>query len=293
MRKTVGYALPVVVGLFLTIIVLPACGRGGLSDLLRTELEKERLVAGMQVTLLRAVEAEKSAVLSLDDAESQAFADEARAASAALEAQGVELKRLVEASGTAPEKEALASFERSFTEVKRLDTELLDLAVQNTNLKAERLWREAASAALLRFDRGLRAQQASLPEKSDVRRLSGQTLEAAVGAERMYMLLARHIVEPDAVRMQAMEEEMRGVDGAILDLLDGLEKEVGAPAGLRADYAAFRELTAQILDLSRRNTNVRSLALSIGKKRLLVGQCLADLKALDDVLQARLSKGTR
>jgi hypothetical protein len=48
----------------------------------------------------------------------------------------------------------------------------------------------------------------------------------------------------------------------------------------------FMDLNAQIIALSRRNTNVRSLALSLDEKRKLTGPCEETLRAL----QAAISK---
>jgi hypothetical protein len=53
------------------------------------------------------------------------------------------------------------------------------------------------------------------------------------------------------------------------------------------------QLNAQIVALSRRNTNVRSLALALGQKRTLTASCQQDLQALQDALAQRDFKATR
>jgi hypothetical protein len=53
------------------------------------------------------------------------------------------------------------------------------------------------------------------------------------------------------------------------------------------------DLNRQIIALSRRNTNVRSLALALGQKRTLTAACEEDLRALQDALAARDFKATR
>jgi hypothetical protein len=50
-------------------------------------------------------------------------------------------------------------------------------------------------------------------------------------------------------------------------------------------------LNAQILALSRRNTNVRSLALSLDEKRKLTGPCEQTLRALQTALERRTNTG--
>ena len=52
-------------------------------------------------------------------------------------------------------------------------------------------------------------------------------------------------------------------------------------------------VNAQIVALSRRNTNVRSLALSLGQKRTLTAACEDSLRALEDALAKRGFTATR
>src|SRR5882724_10575553 len=94
------------------------------------------LVERMRLALASASEAEKSAVLAVTDEDSQKFADQARAATTEVEQGGKELAELVQASGTSNEKDLLAQFSKVFVEFQRIDSDLLVLAVKNTNLKA-------------------------------------------------------------------------------------------------------------------------------------------------------------
>jgi hypothetical protein len=53
-------------------------------------------------------------------------------------------------------------------------------------------------------------------------------------------------------------------------------------------------VNAEIVRLSRRNSNVRSLALTLGQKRTLTARCEEPLHSLQDALAARsLSGGSR
>ena len=55
----------------------------------------------------------------------------------------------------------------------------------------------------------------------------------------------------------------------------------------------FLAVNAEIVVLSRRNSNVRSLALSLAQKRVLAAQCEDALRALEDALAKRGLGGTR
>jgi hypothetical protein len=70
----------------------------------------------------------------------------------------------------------------------------------------------------------------------------------------------------------------------------------GSRAQLTAASSAldrFVGVNAQLIALSRRNTNVRSLALSLGQKRMLTATCEDSLRALQDALGKRGFSATR
>ena len=78
--------------------------------------------------------------------------------------------------------------------------------------------------------------------------------------------------------------------------LDFVASDYGRLARFSAANAAldrFTGLNAEIIALSHRNTNVRSLALSLGKKRTLTSACEDSLRALQDALTKREFKSTR
>ena len=59
---------------------------------------------------------------------------------------------------------------------------------------------------------------------------------------------------------------------------------------------AFDELvkvTAQVIDLSRQNTNIKSFELSLGRKRKISAQCGEILISLEEAVKAREFKATR
>ena len=60
-----------------------------------------------------------------------------------------------------------------------------------------------------------------------------------------------------------------------------------------AALARFMDLNAQIIALSRRNTNVRSLALSLDQKREIVVKCEDTLRTLRTALEKREYAGRR
>jgi hypothetical protein len=245
--------------------------------------QRADLVERMRYSLAAASEAEKSAVMAVTDEDSKAFADQASTATAEVERLRTTLGEILTAGAGQKEKELLASFSERFTEYQRIDRDLLALAVKNTNIKAfalafgpaDRAAQETA-ATLARF----LAKHTTSPQK---------VLLLAAGAQaailRLQTRLAPHIAEQSDQKMDEMEALMAKDDRELLAALDGLaaQPNLRADADLaaaRTSYARFSEVRTQILALSRENTNVRSLAMSLDQKRNAMLRCQDALYAL-------------
>ena len=230
------------------------------------------LVEGMHLAVASASEAEKSAVLATTDKDSKSYADEARRATAEIEGERGELVELLEAKGTQHERDLLVEFSHRFAELRRIDDELLDLAVKDTNLKAFGLAFGPAAEAIKAMDGALSrlmARGATSPDAGNVTSLALGSLAAAL---RIQALLAPHIAEESDSKMDELEAAMSSEDRRVrqglgeLAALQALKGDRDLEAAAAA-YTRFAELRRQILALSRENTNVRSLAISLNQKR--------------------------
>lgn len=248
------------------------------------------LVARVRLTLVSASEAEKSAVLAVTDQDSQTFADQARAATVEVERERKELGELLAAGGTQGEKGLFVQFSKAFTELQNIDNDLLGLAVKNTNIKAYSLAFGPAADALKTMDIALSklvAKSAGSPESGSVALLA---FGAQTAALRIQILLAPHIAEESDKKMDELEVLMVNEDQQVRKDLNGLaslQKLHGDPdfETATSDYARFSEVKGRILVLSRENTNVKSLAISLGQKRKVLFLCQEVLSALQQAIQ--------
>ena len=243
------------------------------------------LAAQMQIALASASEAEKSAVLAVTDEDSQKFADQARAASADVDRDRGELGELLKTSDDQAAKDSLAEFSKAFAEFQEIDKGLLALAVQNTNIKATSLAFGPATDALKEMDSAL-AQIAT--DDAKVLRLADA---ARIAAWKILAMIPPHIAEESDPKMDAMEAQMAGEDEKVRKSLDELAAipALAGTAGFKsavANYAQFSETRAKILKLSRENTNVRSLAISLNQKRKIMLACQAALTLLQQAIEA-------
>jgi len=255
------------------------------------------LVGRMQLDLASASEAEKSAVLAITDQDSQALADQARAASARVEKERHELAGLLAVGGTQGERELSAQFATAFAEFQRVDDELLTLAVKNTNVKAYALTFGPVATAVKEMNAALDRLVAANTDSPTATKVTLFALAAETSSLRLQTLLPPHIAEEDDKKMDALEAVMATEDAQVRKSLDGLAAlpNLGKDPELTnavTRYAEFSRLKTQVLALSRENTNVRSLSISLNEKRRVMLVCQDALDALHKAILAEPIAGT-
>jgi hypothetical protein len=247
------------------------------------------LVERIQLALASSSEAEKSAVLAITDQESQVFAAQARAATAEAERERQDLGGSLAVGGSARERELLSQFTSTFGVLRRVDEEVLALAVKNTNLKAYALLYGPVAEALGDMDAALSRIEARRMSDPDAPKVLPLAYGAQLAAIRIQALLSPHIAEEADSKMDqlevtmAKEEEAARRNLAALAAMPGLATDANLAAAA-SSFARFGALKAQILALSRENTNVRSLSLSLNQKRKAMLLCLDSLNALHEAI---------
>jgi len=271
-----------VAGLLLLAFTFAGCSD---EPALLTQAKKTTLVHELRHRLLESAEAEKSAVLATTDEESAAFAAESKGSAAELRRLREALGGLVTAGGRAVEIEALAVFDRAWTAVETIDARILELAVANTNLKAVRLSVGDGTAALDRFTAALGEMEESSSDATTLRDLSA----AGVAALRIQTLLLQHIPSADDGEMTALERRMdelgQRVDRVLAEHATGPSVLEGAGIATEA-WAAYRRIAAEVIRLSRQNTNVISFDLAVHEKREATKVALAALAALGAAIES-------
>ncbi len=247
------------------------------------------LVSRMRLDLSTASEAEKSAVLAVTDQDSQTFAGQARAATAEVEKERRELGELLKKGGTQGEKDLFDKFTERFTELQRIDTELLNLAVKNTNIKAYSLAFGPAAAAIHDMNAALSRLIASYARSPEERRVMPLAYGAEISVLRLQALIPPHIAEESDQKMDELEASMSREDEQIRKNLDELAAlpKLNRNADLAAavsGYDRFSKIKTQILALSRENTNVRSLSISLNQKHKVVLLCQETLNELQQAI---------
>jgi hypothetical protein len=173
---------------------------------------------------------------------------------------------------------------------QRVDKEVLDLAVRNTNLKAWSLLFGVAASTLAEMDTALAQVIAKASGTPTAMRVIPMAFGARIGALRLQTMLAPHIAEESDAKMDQMEAAMAKEEAEIRNDLDGLATSLAKRTGsddaetAKAQFARYETFKAKILSLSRENTNVRSLELSLNQKRNAMALCLETLGTLKEAI---------
>jgi Four helix bundle sensory module for signal transduction len=294
-------ALIVGCGLALTLILFAFFAKySNNSTSMRTVYEniltKKGILSEIHINMLKSVEMEKSAVMALTDQESRAYANQSQAASATVDQNLKALRAMVDAMPA--EKKLLDEFATCWTEMGKIDQVILPLAVENTNLKAAALSREQGGQSMQRFEEALDAVRTSSVGSPSESRITALNARAMVAALKIYSLHGPHIFEPDNGKMDQIEERVKKEERVVMQSLVALEtlldkEHTDVVVQAKTAFAEFLAVTNQVVQLSRLNSNIKSLELSLGRKRTVVAQCDDALAALQESVQQKTFKATK
>jgi len=279
---------PIAVAGLVCAVGAGACGN--VNAALEHLVEARQHAADLRVDFTTANDASNRAVMADTDEASIASAHEAEQAMTAVQRDIDALRPLLQGLGYTDETGLLGQFAARFKDYEDVERRILDLAVENSNLKAERLSFGAGADAAEAFKGALDRIDAATPpdERWHVRAL---TADAVANLRAIQVLEAPHIAASDDAVMAQLETRMKAAETAV-------RSDLAALAALRPSSRqaigdattalnGFMDVHAQILVLSHQNTNVRSLAMALKDKPAVVADCDARLRDLTDALAKR------
>jgi len=235
--------------------------------------------------------------MAVTDEASSAAAREAERAMEAIDRDVQALQPILQALSYRDEIRHLDAFKTCFVGYRALEADILPLAVENTNIKAQRLSFGSARDAASAFRQSLDAAGRSITTKNTCC-VEALIARATAAVLEVQVIQARHIAESDDAAMSQMEKDMDASLAVARTSLDGLNGLLPPTAGRQLAAAAdalerFKATNAEIVKLSRRNSNVQSLAVSLGRKRTVTAECDAILQTLENSLAKHEFAATR
>lgn len=270
-----------------------------LNDTLLNRVKKIETVSLIHVHLMKSVEMEKNAVIAITDEESLEFSNKSRTESAEVDLYLKQLIALVDTGRMQDEKKLVNEFNTCWTELRKIDHVILELAVQNTNLKAASLSLDQGTVAIQRFEQALdNVMKSYSPGVTNESRALRLLFNSATSGLKIFNLHSSHIAEASDDKMDIIEKRMKEEERTVsvsLDELSGITGKKAQPDVLQAKkaFSEFMEVTAKVITLSRQNSNIKSFELSLGRKRKIVAQCDEILSAFQDIVRNRNFSATK
>jgi hypothetical protein len=273
------------------LVTCAGCTRAAL--VLRADAR--RLGSELEVQFTKVVEATNRAVLAVTDEDSVAAAREATAAATLVGRKRSELNDVLVSLGDEAALAQLSEFATRFGALETLDAEVLSLAVENTNLKAQRLSFGAASQAAGAFRTAVARAASAAGRLVEAKAIADEAIIAVLDIQ---VLQAPHIAEVTDASMTELERRMAASAATARTRLDDLRPLVDRRSSRSLSEAEealrrFLAINDEVLALSRRNTNVRSLTLALGQRRRLTAACQDQLRTLQESLARAERTGTR
>jgi hypothetical protein len=264
---------------------------------LTQQVEARRLASDLQVQFSNAVDASNRAVMTDADEDAKAAVRQAEQATERVQRDAGDLRTVLMSMGYSQELALLDAFTKCFGDYRTVDAEILPLAVENTNAKAQRLSFGPAAQAVTELRTALDTVVKTAPPDAAVR-IELLATRTVAGVLEIQALHAPHIAEPEDEAMTRMEQKMAASEQQARTALGQLRAVVPAASRSQVDAAAaaldrFSAIHREIITLSRRNSEVRSLALSLGRKRMVTAQCDDQLRALQESLAKHSVGATR
>jgi len=265
-------------------------------SVLQRMTEAQRIAAKLEIEFTQASNATNLAVMAHSDEASANFAQEAQRRMQAVQMDADALRPVLAGLNFSQESELLARFDRQFANCRILDHDILKLAVANDNLKAQRLSFGPAEKAADDFRLAL--EQIPRGASGDSSQVNAMAFKALAALRQIQVLEAPHIAELRDDVMTTLEQQMAAAEAETRSALQSLAALTSADGKAKVDAAQlalthFLDYHRQIIALSRSNSNVRSLALTLGQRRRLTAECEDTLETLTEALHKHGFRATR
>ncbi len=252
--------------------------------------EKETLAKNMHIQMVKALSAQKNALIAARTDVAQSFVTQAKIADQTLEKSRQSFAKIPEKEKTPEQNKAFQEFSLCWSQLEVLNQELLKLAVQNTNTQAQELSIHQAAQALTSFESSLKKLS---PDSQP--NLAFHSHQALIAALQIQVLHLPHILSAEDPEMDLLDQRIENYDQVAQSHLLALSKQAD-PQDLKASqkfYQQFKQISDQVFKLSRQNTNITSTKLELGKKDLVASACDKSMTDLQAAIDAQNFKATR
>ncbi len=252
--------------------------------------------AEMHVAFLTSVRGQKNAILSTDDEVCRTFASDSRASLIRAKELLGAIRQLVNKDPDARQLEIVNSSTLALEEAEKINNATLDLAVQNSNVKAKALvvnrLQGHIDALSARFHSWVtEVASGENPGADGVKRLEA-IYRMNTAAVSIRPIAIKHIDATTSEEMSAQELKLSELENQILqELIIASGGDLANQTDIRATLSDIKATLSQITQLSRLDTNNRSMTMSLVDSKIAADKCVERFGELDTLLKAEAQVG--
>jgi len=260
-----------------------------------SRMAKEAVLTKMNADLLTAIRAEKDALLASTKESALEYTEQESKAMSAVEKGRLEFSSLTKTERSGPLAKLRDEFDKSWVQYCQIDKEESDMILQKSNTQAYVISFTEAFTAFSTLENALKEVMQKNKEAQEKDQISGLCFQIVAESAKILALEAPHISEISDERMDAIEGKMKISSQAVGEALGKIRKlvrgnEVAAVDTVAHSFEAFESVNAKVLKLSRINSDMKALTLSMERKQIIAAECLALLDSLREVTANHLPK---
>ena len=265
-------------------------------QLVNSTIVKASKSSEVHVMFLASIRAQKNSVLSPDDEVSKSFAAISRASLTESRDLIDMLKELVNKDRVEGQLAAVENVTEALDSVEKVNDRVLELAVQNTNVKARKLLsgdiQRQIEVLAARFH--LWVDDVTSKEVLDIQGM--KQLKTLYEIHECLMGIQpnanKHIESSSDSDMSAQEKKLEELQDQIQNgLMVASSGDVANQVEVRAMLSDMRAAIIKVVQLSRLDTNNRSTAMSLNESKAANDKCVKRLGELDKLLAAEATAG--
>ena len=257
---------------------------------------KINLLSEVHLKFLAAVRAQKNSVLSPDDETSKSLAAISRSNMSQARTAFENLEVLVLQESAHGQSGAIVNLKNSLEAVESVNNNVLLLAVQNTNIKARRLLSGEAQRTIEFLSTRILKWVEDTCSKADSNPQTIARLRTLFEVQKNLL-----DIQPNTIKHieSSSDREMSDQEKKIDDLQTGIQNGLAiASGGDTANQLEFQQkslelksILGRIFELSRLDTNNRSIALSLNESKDKGDECTKRIGELDKLFTAEAMTG--
>lgn len=265
-------------------------------QLVDTTMAKSAMASEIYVKFLVSVRSQKNSVLSPDDEFSKTNAVISRTNMTEARSLADRLKDLISKDRNDAQLAAIENVRKSLESSETIHNAVLDLSAQNTNVKAKKLLateiRRLIENLSARFnawvDETVSHRKA---EQDDFARLKA-LYEISNALIDLQPIAAKHIDTSNDDEMAVLEKKLAELQDTIQQGLPGASGgDVAQQINVRSQLSDLKTLISKMTQLSKLDTNNRSISLSLTESKVANDECARRVAELDSLLSAEAKEG--